>query len=241
VGEHDMAGAPAALARVRKLLALATSSNPHEAALAAARAQAIIEANRLESWLAATHEVADDPDPIVDAREQPLETARKLRKWKVALASALAQVNGCVAYVRQGQGGDAIVLVGRARDREAVQALWEWLVKRIEWLSATHGAGRSRQWHDAFRIGVVDEVSERLDEGRARGRSELSSTALVAIDPLHAAHRDALDRFVADNLGLAQGRGLRVDASAYRRGRGAAADLPLRNGTPVRRRRDAAE
>jgi Protein of unknown function (DUF2786) len=237
VGEHDTtAAAPAVLARVRKLLALATSSNPHEAALAAARAQAIIEAHRLEGWLAAAHDVAQDPDPIVDARDTPLEVARKLRKWKVALASALAQVNGCVAYVRPCPGGDALVLVGRARDREAVHALWEWLVKRIEWLSATHGAGRSRQWHDAFRIGVVDEVTERLDDGRAHGADELSSVALVAIDPLRAAHRDALDRFIEDNLGLTPGRGMRLDARAYDRGRGAAAELELVSKTPARRR-----
>ena len=37
--------------------------------------------------------------------------------------------------------GEAIVLVGRGRDRELVVELWQWLVRRIEWLSATHGAG----------------------------------------------------------------------------------------------------
>jgi len=236
VDEHETRGAPAALAKVRKLLALATSSNPHEAALAAARAQAMIEAHRLQAWLAAAHDVADDPDPITDARDAPLEVARKLRKWKVALASAHADVNGCVAYTLSLEHDEAIVLVGRARDRGAVAALWEWLVKRIEWLSATHGAGRSRQWHDGFRIGVVDEVAERLGEGSAKATSELSATALVAVDPLRAAHRDALDRFVLENLGLAHGRAMRVDAAAYRRGRGAAADLPIGAGKALRRR-----
>lgn len=234
---HAMQGGetPAALAKVRKLLALATSSNPHEAALAAARAQAMIEAHRLERWLAAEQDAQADPDPIVDARDAPLEVARKLRKWKVALASALADVNGCVAYVMSRDSDEAIVLVGRARDRDAVVALWEWLVKRIEWLSATHGAARSRQWHDAFRIGVVDEVARRLDEGRAQASSELGANALVAIDPLRVAHREALDRFVDANLGLGRGRAMRVDAAAYRRGQGAAADLPL--GTDLAKRR----
>jgi hypothetical protein len=232
--------APAALAKVRKLLALATSSNPHEAALAAARAQALIESHRLQAWLAAEQGVREDPDPIVDARDAPIEVARKIRKWKVALASALADVNGCLAYVLVRGDDEAIVLVGRARDREVVIELWQWLVKRIEWLSATHGAKRSRQWHDAFRIGVVDEVAPRLDEGRAQATSELVSTALVAIDididPMRVAHREALDRFADENLGLAHGRGMRVDATAYRRGRGAAGDLSLGRGLAKRRR-----
>jgi hypothetical protein len=227
---------PAALAKVRKLLALATSSNPHEAALAAARAQAMIEAHRLERWLTAERDVEADPDPITDARDAPLEVARKLRKWKVALASALADVNDCVAYVTSRDDDEAIVLVGRARDREAVVALWEWLCKRIEWLSATHGAGKSRQWHDAFRIGVVDEIARRLDEGRAQATGELEANALVAIDPLRVAHREALDRFVDAHLGLGRGRAMRVDAAAYRRGQGAAAELSLEQGAARRRR-----
>lgn len=229
-------GAPAALAKVRKLLALATSSNPHEAALAAARAQRLIEAHRLEQWLLAEHAEKDDPDPIVDAREAPLEVARKVRKWKVALACALADVNGCVAYVLARGDDEAIVLVGRARDRDAVVALWQWLSKRIEWLSATHGAGRSRQWHDAFRIGVVDEVARRLDEGRTEASDALGSTALVTVDPRRVAHREALDRFVDEHLGLGHGRAMRVDAAAYRRGQGAAQEIAM--GTaPAKRRR----
>jgi hypothetical protein len=228
VPENDSSDrVPAALAKVRKLLALATSSNPHEAALAAARAQTMIEAHRLESWLAAEHAVADDPDPIADGRDAPLETARRVRKWKVALASALAGVNDCVAYTLVTGDGEAIALIGRSRDRQAVAALWEWLVKQIEWLSATHGAGRSRQWHEAFRIGVVDEVARRLEEGSAQAQGALVSTALVAIDPRRVAHRDALDRFVDEHLGRGRGRSIRVDASAYRKGQGAAAELAV--------------
>src|SRR5690606_7750393 len=123
-------------------------------------------------------------DPIVDAHDEPLETGRRLRKWKVVLASALAEANGCIAYtVRHGRE-QAIVLVGRQRDREAVIELWNWLVKRIEWLSATHGAGRSRQWHEGFRIGAVDAVAKRLQESAEEVREELDSAALVVVEQI---------------------------------------------------------
>ncbi len=134
-----------ALDRVRKLLALATSPDVHEAATAAAQAQALITRHRLERWLDAEREAADDPDPIADATDAPLEVARKLRPWKVALACALAEVNGCVAYTLDRGDTQAIALVGRSRDRAAVETLWAWAVKRVEWLSATHGEGKSRK------------------------------------------------------------------------------------------------
>ena len=222
----SMASPPPALARVRKLLALATSPNPHEAALAAARAQALIEAHRLQAWIEAERREEEDPDPIVDARDEPLEVARRLRKWKVVLASTLADANGCLAYTLERGRDRAIVLVGRARDRAAVVELWGWLVRRIEWLSATHGAGRDRQWHDGFRIGVVDAIAERLRQGNADARAELDRAALVVVEPAAAAHREALDR-VTEGLRLGTGRAVRVDARAWQRGKAAGEDVEL--------------
>ena len=151
-----MTADPALLARVQKLLALASSPNVHEATSAAALAQTLIARHRLQAWLDAEQTAAADPDPITDARDTPLTTGKRLRKWKVVLAGALAGANNCVAYTLDRGKEEAIVLVGRGRDRDAVLALWTWLVTRIEWLSATHGAGQDRQWHEAFRIGCVD-------------------------------------------------------------------------------------
>jgi len=219
--------APAALDKVRKLLALATSPNPHEAALAASRAQALIENHRLQAWMDADRAVEQDPDPIVDARDDPLAVGRRIRRWKTALAVVLGQANGCVAYTLDRGKESAIVLVGRGRDRAAVAELWGWLVQRIEWLSATHGAGKNKKWHEAFRLGVVDSVAERLAEGAAQARSGLDDKALVVVDPARAAHRDALDRFVSDNLQLGRGKALRVDAAAWEHGKDASADLDL--------------
>lgn len=216
-----------ALDRVRKLLALATSPNPNEAAAAAARAQALIDAHRLQDWLDAEQTAADDPDPITDARDAPLHVARRVRTWKIVLAASLAEVNGCVAYTLQRGDDDAIVLVGRARDREAIQALWDWLVPHIEWLSASHGAGRDRRWHEAFRIGVVEAVVTQLGEGSAAQQAELPATALAIVEPAKAAHRAALDRFVAEHLRFGKGRGIRLDARARRQGVAAAGALNL--------------
>jgi hypothetical protein len=218
--------APAALARVRKLLALATSPNPHEAALAAARAQALIEAHRLQAWLEAERSAADDPDPIMDARDEPLAVGRRLRTWKVVLASSLAEANGCIAYTLDRGRDLAIVLVGRGRDRAAVVELWGFLVRRIEWLSASRGAGRDRQWHEAFRIGAVDTIVARLRTATEEVQGALDGAALVLVEPARAAHREALER-AAESLRLGKGRAVRVDAHAWQRGRAAGGDVDL--------------
>lgn len=217
-----------ALDRVRKLLALATSPNVHEAASAAAQAQALITRHRLEAWLDAERAAEVDPDPITDARDEPLDVARRQRPWKLVLASALAEVNGCLAYTLDRGAERVIVLVGRARDRAAVATLWAWLLRRIEWLSATHGHHRSRRWHEAFRVGAVDAISERLRATAAAEHDASEGPALATIDRAIEAERAALERFAEERLGLRGGRGLRVDAAAWEKGRaaGEGVDLP---------------
>lgn len=227
---------PDLLARVRKLLALATSPNVHEAAAAAGLAQKLVARHRLEHWFDAEQTAADDPDPIVDARDTPLETSKRLRTWKVVLASALAEANGCAVYTLERGKDQAIVLVGRARDRTSVHELWKWLVTRIEWLSASHGAGRDHKWHEAFRVGVVGAVAARLVQAEGEVRAEWTEGALLRVDPLIAAHREAVERFVGEHLNLGKGRGFRVDASAWEQGRRAGQDLDLGVGKSTSRR-----
>jgi hypothetical protein len=210
-----------ALDRVRKLLALATSPDAHEAASAAAHAQALIDRHRLRAILDEERAAESGDDPIADARDQPLETARKLRPWKVLLALALAGRNGCVAYTLEGEDGQSLVLVGRAADREAVSTLWSWLVRRIEWLSATHGAGRSRRWHDDFRVGVVDAIAQRMagtNRDETTGEAPLDARSLARVDQAISARAEALNRFVEKHLRLGEGRAIRVDPRAWKKG-----------------------
>jgi hypothetical protein len=220
----------ALLARVQKLLALATSPNIHEAAAAAARAQALIEAHHLEDLLAAAERDVAEARSIDDGRAAPLEVGKRLRRWKVVLATVLAEYNACVAFTEDRGRETALCLAGRAADREVTAALYAWLVVRIEWLSATHGAGRDRRWHEAFRIGAAEVIAHRLahpvssDVVDGAPDATTSGAALVKAD--RAARQDAVDRFVAATMKLDKGRSFSVDAHGYKRGRaiGAAVD-----------------
>jgi len=212
------------LERVRKLLALAGSPNVHEAASAAAAAQALIVAHRLEGMLDA-REAGSAADDITDGREAPLEKARRPRRWKVSLAVGLAEANGCIAYSALVGDETWLLLAGRAEDREAVAALWEWLVARLEWLSASHGAGRSRDWHEAFRIGAAEAVVARLAGAEIpAAASPDQEAALVRVQAVRAS---ALEAWAERHLRLGPGRGMRVDARALEQGRAAGATLKL--------------
>jgi hypothetical protein len=210
------------LDKVRKLLALAGSSNVHEPAAAAARAQAIIERYRLEDLLE-----AEESAPAVPVEEEVLELSRRLRRWKTVLAAALADVNGCLVATREEGRERRIVLVGRAPDRAAVRSLWDWLVPQLEWLSATHGAGKDKRWHDDFRIGAAEVVGARLREAQQEGRGGVEPAALVRLEPALAARQVALERYARERMRTRPGRRLMVGVDAWRAGRAAGATLPL--------------
>ncbi|MCO4771428.1 MAG: DUF2786 domain-containing protein [Deltaproteobacteria bacterium] len=210
------------LDKVRKLLALARSTNVHEAAAATARAQELIERYRLESILGAESDAAADP-----VTEEVLEAARRQRRWKTVLAARLARANCCVAFVRKVGRERHIVLAGRAEDRAAVRSLWEWLVPQLEWLSATHGAGQDKRWHDDFRIGAVETIAARLAEVGAAEHELVAPEALVRIEPALLARRKALRAFTDEHLETKPGRALMVGVDAWQAGKAAAGEVAL--------------
>ena len=208
------------LDRVKKLLALAGSPNVHEAAAAAAKAQALIAAHRLEGLLAAEAEAE------VAIEERILESARRFRRWKAVLASGLARVNGCLAYTRARGRETELVVAGPAEALDAVQTLYEGLVPRLQWLSADHGGKRDKRWHDDFRVGAAATITARLRQSAEAEREQLDPAALVRVDPALTARRRAVEQH-AERLKLGRGRGLRVDLDAYDAGQSAGETVTL--------------
>ncbi len=211
------------LQRVQKLLALASPPNVHEAAQAAAQAQRLIEEHRLQGLLDAKKQ----EEPVEDARDEPLATARRIRKWKQVLAGSLASLNGCVTYTHKVGREEQLILVGTASDQAAVRALWDWLCHRVQWLSATHGDGHDKRWHDAFRIGAVQTIIERLQATQQELSAELSRSALVVVNSGLARRQDRVAEYAQQTLNLKKVRGIRVDAQAFDRGREAGGDVKL--------------
>jgi hypothetical protein len=209
------------LDKVRKLLALATSGNVHEAAAAAAAAQAIIERYRLEHLL--DEETGAPPAP---PGEEVLDISKRTRRYKTVLASGLAEANGCLVYSVEVGRERRLVLAGQTADRLAVRSLWDWLVPRLEWLSATHGAGHDKRWHDDFRVGAAQTVVARLRSVGEEELERLNAAALVRLEPALIERRAALQAYASD-LNLRRGRRLTVGLDAFEAGQRAAHEVAL--------------
>lgn len=151
-----------ALEKAKKLLRLSQSSNPHEAALAASRAQEIIDRFKIESISLELDDknAAQMPDePIKDFRADPLDDSGRAETWKYRLASEIAKQNQCKLYSCRG-----ICIIGRPSDATAVRYLFAWLSREIDRLANAHCAGYGRNYFNNFRIGAAETVARRLAE-----------------------------------------------------------------------------
>jgi hypothetical protein len=159
-----------ALDKAAKLLRLANSSNPHESALAAARAQEIMDRFKLtqDAVNGAGGDVQSD-EPIRNFTEDPLDPSPTLDRWKGQLAMALAAANQCKVYKGSGRPpyGAGLCTIGRASNVQTVRYLYSWLTREIERLAAQSCAGNGRTYWNNFRLGATETVCRRLREQAA--------------------------------------------------------------------------
>jgi len=165
------------LQRIKNLLALAESSDIHEAANAAASAQAIIDKYKVDRALL---EGNTDEESIRPCTDFPLFVGDPERHvWKWDLIWALGEANGCVpwsSYEPDDKGNDRRIayVVGKASDAQTVQYLFKYLVAEIDRLAKQHrGEGRDRIWFANFRLGAVEKITERLEEKQRYDRKAL--------------------------------------------------------------------
>jgi hypothetical protein len=93
-----------AIEKAVKLLRLAQSCNPHEAALAASRAQEIMDRHKLEGLSAEYNTDAlnrKPEEPIRDFKADLMDPGTQSETWKGRLAATVAAVNECKVYLFQ--------------------------------------------------------------------------------------------------------------------------------------------
>lgn len=149
-----------AIEKAAKLLRLATSSNPHESALAASRAQEIIDRYKL-TGVSADLSGAQPDEPIKDFRDDPLDGGKKLDRWRWSLFSSIANSNQCSGYVANSGG---IAVVGRPSDVQTVRYFYSWLTREVDRLASRDCTGNGRSYWNNYRLGVVDTVRTKLTE-----------------------------------------------------------------------------
>lgn len=169
------------LDRIKKLLALAGNNNsPEEAALAAARAQALMLEHKVsEAQLSSVDD--DESASICEIDVQP-DGRKTVSRWTVRLASAVARSLGCqVLFTAASRGRRGkINVIGPQDDVNAVRYLFDYLCGEINRMVRTY-SGRGRGWANSYRHGAVTTIDNRLGEQRVRWQAETDSrtTALV--------------------------------------------------------------
>lgn len=225
-----------------KLLRLATSSNPNEAALAASRAQEIIDRYKLGA-LSLEYDNMAPAEPIKDFGFDPLDPESKQHAtWRSRLASAIAKNNQCKVYLKH-EG--SIGIIGRPTDVSSVRYLFSWMLREVENLTARDCAGCGRTYANNYRIGVVETVSARLakqhEETQAAVKAEAAADtsnplALIRVNSAIAKLEKQLGEVEAwskSNMKLRSGGSVRFrsEPSARDAGRRAGHEVRIR---PVR-------
>lgn len=169
-----------AVEKAVKLLRLAQSSNPNESALAAGKAQEIIDRFKLGALSAEfeTNGHTEPAEPIQDFQADPLAPGKKLATWKWRLFVTIGKQNQCKGYLSR-YGG--IAVVGRPSDVQVVRYVFNWLVNEVERLAQSHCRGYGISFANNFRIGVVQTVCERLEAQRKETDQAVQHEAQQAV------------------------------------------------------------
>lgn len=217
--------------RVRKLLALAGSSNEHEAALAAAHAQRLLaEHNLAMSELEMREE---------GAGEAELTVAKTVPKWLSSLFAVVAHAFDCMAVVVAAADAGRLRFIGVGEDPAVAACTLQFLMQELRRLATRyvkaqetsadglHRATR-RRMRDSYLLGGVQGVQQAMAIQKAA--TPTTAGALVPV-------KEALIRqYSAQHLGQLRTQRARrssVLSSAFQQGRQDGADLQ-RNGARTR-------
>ena len=219
-------------AKISKLLAMATSDNENEAALAMSMAQTLIEKHKLSlaELSEAESSLVEEEGVIKD--EDPLFAGGRISTWKSTLAHYITKLNGCklVKYTHQGgsiggERGSKLVIFGRPSDISNVRFLLAYAIVQLTRLAPM---GHGHQYSNSWYLGAVQGIWQQMNEAKKKVQAAASSYALVKLD-----NRDKqVDLFISGNVGkLRKGTSSHsnINGDAYSRGVSAGRNLDLNN------------
>jgi hypothetical protein len=164
---------------------------PEESSVAAAKAQALIDAYKLDvTGLDYNENVKEQDNEQVKNFDSsdPVDEVRNWKfRWATTLASTVARNNQCRIYRSPGQLRSRICIVGRPSDVQTARYIYGWLKNEVERLVKENCTGNSGTYIRHYCLGVVDTICERLhkmqQETFAAKKAEVAnnSTALVLV------------------------------------------------------------
>lgn len=180
------------LDRIQKLLAMSKdSSSPHEAAIAARRAEAMMREHNLSQADVIIKEIVDN-----DIIASPAETGRKtVPDWIGILAVPVAKMMDCtgIIYTNERTKKKTINFIGYTGDVQVASWILNYLVEQIDQLSkkyryqirATYGPRSGAADMDNYRMGMVHSIMrsirEIIQEKENQLKSHVPGTSLVIL------------------------------------------------------------
>lgn len=238
----------AVIERIKKLLKLSTSSNEHEAALAAQRASELMRAHNIaEAQLRVEEPEARGPEPIVKDHTVDIKgNAKRAAKWKGHLVSASAKLYNCHVWLNHGEHK----LFGRESDVQAAHYTAQYLIAEVDriakaaWAASPEkalGAVSGRSWIPNFCLGAAVTVWQRCQEAAkdrlqkaqaaaaAASAGPVTALAIVAKDELQVYGEYA--QFSRRFRKVSSGGSRVTQAGAYDQGRAAGSSVNLSSGS----------
>ncbi len=169
-------------ARVRKLLALGSSPNQHEAELAAAKANQLLQQYNLN--LLGTHEPQEFCLHAVE-----VWTGKRLGSEIKVISSLLGEFFFVFPLIEPGEGSRRLLIYGEEANIEIAEYVFEYLLRVFRELRREHGVGRANGGGEvAFYAGLGEGLGKKL---RAAQAADLGSPGDT---PAAARHASVTDR-----------------------------------------------
>ena len=190
------------LDKVKRLLALAQSNNPHEAAAAAAEAQRLMMKHGIE--------MAELNAP--QSVDRLIVNTGNMNVWYCVLAKHVAGATFCTIYGLAGAGpgksAGQVAICGYKDDVAVASVLLVWLAQEVnrlcdlEWAPLRSSGLSANAWKKSFRLGAVHTIGQRLAIENQKQRAEFSSgtiasSALVRLDTYSNDAALAVKRFLS--------------------------------------------
>lgn len=166
--------------RIRKLRRLATSSNEHEAATAAAIADKLIQEHRLEEAA-----IEGDEHATIPIEEDPefFDLGRRVNSWQWYLYTRLIHHYDVAGYSSWRKGNRTLHMIGRKDDIDIVKFQCAFFTAEINRLALHVAGGQGRSALNSFRLGAVQGILQALREAKAAAMAQAStSTAMVLVN-----------------------------------------------------------
>lgn len=216
--------------KIKKLLKLSESTNPNEAASAAAKAQELMD--RFEIETAALQNAAT---PDLSSKElieefNDFEQGGRIETWRGYILNSLCETNHCKTYkMRQKHENTYFRVIGKKTDVQTVRYMYACLIQVVEKLSFQHRGG-GRRFIASYKAGAASAIANKILESKEKTKasvyqeaSQQGAHALMRIDNAMAVLKqkdNEMQKYLEDlNIKAKRGVGARVThASGYHAG-----------------------